>query len=90
MLGLHFTGKPLFDKMNERIDPEGMPAAEVLRTGKPVIVRAEDLDRYPSPHFRARVEMGCRSVCSVPLVTANGALGTLEVVRTSGDDWESP
>jgi formate hydrogenlyase transcriptional activator len=87
MWGLHFTGTPLFEKIEDRIDPEGMPAAEVLETGKPVVVSAADLDRYPSSHFRSRVEMGCKSACSVPLVTANGALGTLELVRTSGDDW---
>ncbi len=48
MVGLHFTGTPFFDKEPGLIDPEGMPAAEALATGKPVIVRDVDLDRYPS------------------------------------------
>ena len=87
MVGLHFTGAPLFDKIEGRITPEGMPAAEVLATGKPVVVRDVDLDRYPSPQVRRRVEMGCKSACSVPLVTSNGTLGTLELARTTGDVW---
>jgi formate hydrogenlyase transcriptional activator len=87
MVGLHFTGAPLFDKVEGHINPEGMPAAEALATGKPVVVREVDLDRYPSPVVRRRVEMGCKSACSVPLVTRNGTLGTLELIRTSSGDW---
>ena len=87
MIGLHFTGAPVFDKPEERINPEGMPAAEALATGKPVVVREADLDRYPSAIVRRRVEMGFKSACSVPLVTANGTLGTLELVSRSADVW---
>ena len=87
MAGLHFTGAPLFDKAEGQINPEGMPAAEALATGKPVVVREADLDRYSSPIVRRRVEMGFKSACSVPLVTGNGTLGTLELVSTSADVW---
>jgi formate hydrogenlyase transcriptional activator len=87
MVGLHFTGAQLFDKEQGRVDLEGMPAAEALATGKPVIVRDVDMDRYPSREFRRFVDMGCKSACSVPLVTSNGTLGTLEVARTTGDVW---
>jgi len=86
-IGLHFTGSPLFDKVKEHISPEGMPAAEALATGKPVVVHDADMDRYPSPEFRRFVEMGCKSACSVPLVTSNGTLGTLELARTTGESW---
>jgi formate hydrogenlyase transcriptional activator len=87
MVGLHFTGAPLFDKVEGHITPEGMPAAEVLATGKPVVVRDADLERYPSPHVRRPVEMGYKSACSVPLITGNGTLGTLELARTTDDVW---
>jgi len=87
MVGLHFTGAPLFDKVEGRITPEGMPAAEVLATGKPVVVRDVDLDRYTSPLVRSRVEAGCKSSCSVPLITGNGTLGTLELARSTVDPW---
>jgi formate hydrogenlyase transcriptional activator len=85
MVGLHFTGTPLFAKEELRIDPEGMPAAEALETGKPVVVH--DLTRYPSPQIRRFMNLGCKSGCSVPLVTSNGTLGTLEVARTTADAW---
>ena len=87
MVGLHFNGPALFNKIEARIDPEGMPAAEALATGKPVIVLERDLERYTSPLVRRRAAMGCKSACSVPLITANGALGTLELVRTTAGDW---
>ena len=67
--------------------PPGMPSAEALATGKPVVAYDADLDRYPSPHFRRFMAMGCKSECSVPLITGNGTIGTLEIVRTSDDAW---
>ena len=39
MVALHFTGAQLFDKEQGHIDAEGMPSAEALATGKPVVVR---------------------------------------------------
>ena len=86
MVGLHFTGAQLFDKEQGHIDPEGMPAAEVLATGKPVIVRDVDLDRYPSPQVRRFVDLGCKSACSVPLVTSNATLGTLVTMERPTTD----
>ena len=49
--------------------------------------RDVDLARYPSPEYRRFVELGCKSACSVPLVTSNGTLGTLEIARTTRDVW---
>jgi formate hydrogenlyase transcriptional activator len=87
MVGLHFTGAQLFDKEQGRIDPEGMPSAEALATGRPVVVPDVDLADYPSPEYRRFVDLGCKSACSVPLVTSNGTLGTLEIARTTRDVW---
>jgi formate hydrogenlyase transcriptional activator len=87
MVGLHFTGAQLFDKDKGHIDPEGMPSAEALATGKPVVVPDVDLAPYSSPEYRRFVELGCKSACSVPLVTSNGTLGTLEIARTTRDVW---
>ena len=87
MVGLHFTGARLFDKEQGQIDLEGLPAEEALATGKPVIAREADLDRYRSPQVRRFVELGCKSACSVPLVTSNGTLGTLDIARTTGEAW---
>ena len=87
MVGLHFTGPQLFDKEQGHIDPHGMPSAEALATGKPVVVPDLELAPYSSQEYRRFVELGCKSACSVPLVTSNGTLGTLEIARTTGDVW---
>ena len=87
MVGLHFSGARLFDRELGHIDPEGMPSAEALATGKPVVVPDVDLAHYASPEYRRLVELGCKSACSVPLVTSNGTLGTLEIGRTTSDAW---
>jgi formate hydrogenlyase transcriptional activator len=86
-LGLHFAGPPLFDKEQARLRPEGMPTADAIASGKAVVAFDTDKGRYPSPHFARFVAMGCKSVCSVPLITGNGTLGTLEIVRTTNDIW---
>ena len=87
MVGLHFVGTQLFHKEQERFNPEGTAAAEALATGKPVVVRDVDRDRYSSPDYRRLEDLGCKSACSVPLVTSNGTLGTLEIARTTDDLW---
>ena len=84
---LHFTGPPLFDREQAHVPPEGMPSAEALATGKPVVAYDSDTDRYPSPHYRRFMAMGCKSECSVPLITGNGTIGTLEIARTTDDVW---
>ena len=84
---LHFTGPPLFNREQSHVAPEGMPCAEALATGKPVVAYDTDVDRYPSPHYRRFIAMGCKSDCSVPLITGNGTLGTLEIARTTDDVW---
>ena len=48
---LHSTGPQLFEELKGPFDPAGMPAAEVLATGKPVVARDTDIDRYPIPIF---------------------------------------
>ena len=52
-----------------------------------MVVPDLELAPYPSPECRRFVELGCKSACSVPLVTSNGTLGTLEIARTTGDVW---
>jgi formate hydrogenlyase transcriptional activator len=84
---LHFTGSVLFDEDQARVPSAGLPSAEALATGKPVVAYATDVDRYPSPAFRRFMAAGCKSGCSVPLITGNGPLGTLEIGRTTDDVW---
>jgi len=68
-------------------DSTGMPAAEVLATGKPVVAYATDIAHYPSPIFGKFLALGFRSVCSVPLVAPNRTIGTLALCRMTEDTW---
>src|SRR5690606_16210717 len=54
---------------------------------RPVVARITDLDRYPSPNCRVSAEMGFKSGCSVPLVTRNRTIGTLELGRITDEPW---
>jgi formate hydrogenlyase transcriptional activator len=56
---------------------EGSASGYVFRTGTPRIFSHDDLATFPeSASIRAR---GIRSACSVPLATAHGILGTLNL-----------
>jgi formate hydrogenlyase transcriptional activator len=56
---------------------EGSASGHVFKTGKPRVFSPSDLDGFPESGFiRAR---GIRSACVVPLATAHGVLGTLNL-----------
>ena len=75
------------DALKGPLDPAGMPSAEVLATGKPVVARDIDIDRYPNPDFRRFVALGFKSTCSIPLNKRDRTIGTLELCRMTEDDW---
>jgi len=83
---LHSNDSQLL-KVKGPFDPVGMPAAEVLATGKPVVARDLDIDRYPNPNFRQFVELGMKSICSVPLIARERIIGTLAFSRITDDAW---
>jgi formate hydrogenlyase transcriptional activator len=70
-----------FDRTRGR--PDGMPTAEALATGKPVLTNKADFERFTSPTYKKVVDAGFRSLCSIPLKSPNATLGTLELARTS-------
>jgi formate hydrogenlyase transcriptional activator len=84
---LHSTRSPLLEEFKVPFDPVDMPDAEVLATGKAVVAYDFDIDRYPSPVFQRFVALGCKSICSVPLISRGRTLGTLGLVRTTKDPW---
>lgn len=84
---LHSSELPFLDALKGPFDPSGMPAAEVLATGKPVVAYAADIDRYPSPMFAKFVALGFTSICSVPLIAPNRTIGTLALCRMTEETW---
>ena len=66
---------------------DGSAAGHVFKTGKPRVFSRSDLDDFPESAFiRAR---GIRSACAVPLATAHGILGTLNLGAFSDDAFSS-
>src|SRR5271166_6052963 len=84
---LHSTDSHLLEAVKGPFNPVGMPAAEVLATGKPLVARDTDIDRYPNPTFRRFVALGLKSICSVPLITRDRTIGTLALSRMKDDAW---
>jgi formate hydrogenlyase transcriptional activator len=84
---LHFTGEPFFDTDAPDIEVAGLPTAEALRSGKAVVLSRPDLERFPAPEYQRLVSLGFNASCSIPLITPNGTLGTLEIARISAEPW---
>ena len=77
----------LVQELKGPLDPTGMPSAEVIESGKPVVARDTDIDRYPNPSFQRLVALGTRSACLVPLIARNRTIGTLDLGRMTEDAW---
>ena len=66
---------------------DGSAAGYVFKTGEPRAFSVADLGRFPESAFI--LARGIRSACSVPLATAHGIIGTLNLGALS-DDAFSP
>ncbi|HVN06784.1 MAG TPA: sigma 54-interacting transcriptional regulator [Bryobacteraceae bacterium] len=84
---LHAPGGTPFEPDEACASPEGLPCGEALATGKPVVTAGLDFERFPSPLYRKYMGLGFRSGCSIPLVGTDGALGTLDLARSSGEPF---
>jgi formate hydrogenlyase transcriptional activator len=62
---------------------EGSPSGLVFTTGKPRIFTLSELSEFPD--IQRLRERGIRSGCSVPLATAHGVLGTLDLAAFAED-----
>lgn len=85
--GFRMDGDLKWEFDRTRALPDGMPSAEALSTGKPVTIDKIDFERFNSPDYKKAVEAGLRSSCSIPLISPNAILGTLELGRTSGQKF---
>jgi len=86
--GLMIEGGSIREFEGIRGRTDGTPSAEALATSKPVLTDRVDFERFPSPIYRSFVDAGFRSSCSIPLISPNSILGTLELARTSGQPFQ--
>ena len=62
---------------------DGSATGHVFKTGEPRVFSASELDEFPESAFiRSR---GIRSACAVPLATAHGVIGTLNLGAFAAD-----
>jgi formate hydrogenlyase transcriptional activator len=80
---LHVPDNIWLDVDRTPVRPEGLPKWEALASGEAVIATQAELDRFPSRLRAQLVARGVQSICSLPMVTANGLLGTLELARAT-------
>jgi formate hydrogenlyase transcriptional activator len=59
---------------------EGSPSGEVFRSGKPLVLRADELDRI-SPEIDPAMAEGYQSRCFLPVISRSVVLGILTVGR---------
>ncbi len=85
--GLHSPGGIEFEPDETSGRPDGLPSGEALATGKPVMTTGLDFERFPSPLYRKYTDLGFRSSCSIPLASANGISGVLDLTRKSGEPF---
>jgi formate hydrogenlyase transcriptional activator len=81
LYALHVRSDIKLTTPGESVCTLGLPCAEALKSRKPVVVNSPDFARFPSPLYRQFSEAGLSASCSIPLVSANGILGTLEIAR---------
>jgi formate hydrogenlyase transcriptional activator len=81
---IHIAGPVQIETELTRVRPDGLPFAEVLSTGKPIVMDKPDFERFPSPIYKRWVEAGLRSACSIPLRTPNAIVGALDLARVDG------
>jgi formate hydrogenlyase transcriptional activator len=62
-------------------------ASLAFRTGRPTVLRQEDIERFDWPAARARLAEGIRSECLVPLISHGRTVGTLNVGRRTDQDF---
>ena len=84
---LHSTIPQLPEALKGPFNPVGMPAEQVLASGKPVVACEADVDRYPNANFRRLLDLGFKSMCSVPLIARNRTIGTLALNRMTDEVW---
>jgi formate hydrogenlyase transcriptional activator len=76
---LVFEGNPEIIPQGYAAALDETPAGRAIQTRHPVSIDAAELLRFSSPVAQRLVSAGLKSLCSIPLITRNRVLGTLNV-----------
>jgi formate hydrogenlyase transcriptional activator len=75
------------DENDRSFSPEGLPNAEALSSGKPVVTCGPDFQRFPSPLYRKYAYLFSAPGCWTPLIGRYGSFGTMAMNREEGEPF---
>lgn len=86
---LDFEKKDHFVEEGQLTPELKCPSEKTIKTRKPVIYRKHDLETFAieSKIAQGMLDQGVRSLCSVPLMSHDRILGTLDVTRSRENDF---
>ena len=75
------------DEEDRSFSPEGLPNAEAMSGGKPVVTCGPDFQRFPSPLYRKYAYLFSAPSCWIPLIGRCGSFGTMAMSREEGEPF---
>jgi formate hydrogenlyase transcriptional activator len=75
------------DENDRSFSPEGLPNAEAMSSGKPVVTCGPDFQRFPSPLYRKYAYLFSTPGCWIPLIGRYGSFGTMALNREEGEPF---
>lgn len=87
LIALHCPFGYEFETDDMVFNPEGLPSAEAIRTGKPVVTCGPDFQRFPSPLYEKYLQQFSRSLCVIPLTGRNDVLGVIHIIREATEPF---
>jgi formate hydrogenlyase transcriptional activator len=90
IFALDFPGRQQLIKQEVVIPRDASPAGHAIASGKPLLARGDELDRYPSEIVRTLRAEGLQTICCVPLINHGHTFGTLNLASRRIDAFTSP
>jgi formate hydrogenlyase transcriptional activator len=87
---LDFPGRQQLIKAEVVIPRDASPAGHAIATGKPLIARGAEFDRYPSEIVRTLRSEGLQTICCIPLINHGHTFGTLNLASRRVDAFAPP
>jgi formate hydrogenlyase transcriptional activator len=75
------------DEEDMSFSPEGLPNADAMSSGKPVVTCSHDFQRFPSPLYRKYADLFSAPGCWIPLIGRYGSFGTMAMNREEGEPF---